>query len=65
MVNELVSGTIQLNVASVFTNSTLSTRGHIYKVNQEHVYYNLTKYIIGLFHYGIAYQIFLYLHVQF
>ena len=43
MVYKLVSGIIDLNFASVFTNST---RGHRYKfkLNQEHVHYNLTKY---------------------
>ena len=44
MVYKLVSGIIDLNVASVCTNSTLSTKGHRYKLNQEHVHYNLTKY---------------------
>jgi hypothetical protein len=28
----------------IFTNSTLRARGHRYKLNQEHVQYNLTKY---------------------
>jgi hypothetical protein len=44
MVYKLVSGIIDFDFASVFTLSALNTRGHRYKLNQEHVHYNLTKY---------------------
>jgi hypothetical protein len=44
MVYKIVSGFADRNVAPLFNHSTLSTRGHRYKFNQEHVHYNLTKY---------------------
>ena len=44
MYRKPVTGIIDLNVASVFTHSTLRSRGHRYKLNEEHVHYNLTKY---------------------
>lgn len=44
MVYKILTGIFDCNVASNFSISNLYTRGNRYKLNQEHVHYNLTKY---------------------